>query len=162
MSYPLISHNPKISHCGPGRATGISAKPDVGDRRRDRPHGVDIRHSPVHGFQLLPLADIVYVAPCSSRMRKISRCCSFAPGDPDPLLPVFSVASSIGVEPFLLGARGSAPPSMRALTARAHRLRTARCSGATPLLSTAFGSAPRAAPRTGLGVTAWQGGGEDL
>src|SRR6516164_4107832 len=75
-------------------------------------------------------------------MRKISRCCSLAPGDPDPLLPVFSVASSVGVEPFLLGARGSAPPSMRALTAAAQRLRTARCSGATPLLSVALGDSP--------------------
>ena len=28
-----------------GRATGISAKPDVGDRGKDRPHGVVSRHS---------------------------------------------------------------------------------------------------------------------
>jgi hypothetical protein len=46
-------------------------------------------------------------------MHKISCCCSFAIGDPDPLSPVFRVAKSIGVEPFLFGARGSAPASMR-------------------------------------------------
>jgi hypothetical protein len=82
------------------------------------------------------------LATCSLRMRKISCCCSFAAGDPDPLLPVFRAAKSIGVEPALFGARGSAPASMRALTAAAQRLRTARCNGATPLLSRAFGSAP--------------------
>jgi hypothetical protein len=60
-------------------------------------------------------------------MHKISCCCSFAAGDPDPLFPVFRVAKSIGVEPFLFVGRGSAPASMSALTAAAQRLRTARC-----------------------------------
>jgi hypothetical protein len=54
-------------------------------------------------------------------MHKIFCCCSFAIGDPDPLSPVFRVAKSTGVEPFLFGARGSAPASMRTRgTAIAH------------------------------------------
>ena len=77
-------------------------------------------------FAVGPDADGDYVAPSAWRTRKISRCCSFAPGDPDPLLPVFSVASSNGVEPLLFGARGSAPPLMRELTEAVLRLRTAR------------------------------------
>ena len=38
--------------------------------------------------------------------------------------------------------RTSAPPLRSARTAAVQRVRTARCSGVTPLLSTAFGSAP--------------------
>jgi len=54
-------------------------------------------------------------------MHKIFCCCSFAIGDPDPLSPVFRVAKSTGVEPFLFGARGSAPASTRTRgTAIAH------------------------------------------
>jgi len=51
--------------------------------------------------------------------------------------------------------RGSAPPSRRAFTAAAQRVRTARCNGVTPLLSVAFGSAPAAIRRATVAACGW-------
>ena len=59
-----------------------------------------------------------------------------------PARPLGWTARCSGVDPALLGFRGSAPPSNSARTAASDRARTARCRGATPVLSTALGSAP--------------------
>ena len=72
----------------------------------------------------------------------IRRCSCLAGSDPELLLPVFWTARWRGVEPLFFTSSGSAPRSIRALTAAELRVLTARCSGATPLLSIASGSAP--------------------
>lgn len=55
---------------------------------------------------------------------------------PAPPRPVVQHASCKAVDPLWLVASGSAPRSSSALTADAHRLRTARCNGVVPFLST--------------------------
>jgi hypothetical protein len=63
-------------------------------------------------------------------------------GRPDPPRPVSSTARCKGVEPEPFLKRESAPLSNSTSTALVHLQRTARWMGATPLLSTASGSAP--------------------
>ena len=65
-----------------------------------------------------------------------------AAAEPVPPRPVVQIASCIGVEPLLFFSRGSAPFLMSALAASMQRFLTARCRGATPLLSIVLGSAP--------------------
>lgn len=74
-------------------------------------------------------------------------CCVFAWGEPVSPRPDVTIASLMAVEPRPFLRDGSAPPSSSARTAAAQRLRTARCKGVTPPMSTAFGSAPAAISR---------------
>ena len=60
----------------------------------------------------------------------------------DLILLFGDLIASMGVEPLWFLRRISAPPLRSARTAAVQRVRTARCSGVTPLLSTAFVSAP--------------------
>src|SRR5439155_17863970 len=69
-------------------------------------------------------------------------CSSHDAAEPVPPRPVFWMARCSGVEPLLFLPRASAPFTRRARTAAAQRVRTARCKGATPLLSSEFGFAP--------------------
>lgn len=63
----------------------------------------------------------------------IRRCSSLDAAVPELLRPVFWTARCSGVEPRWFGSRGSAPASISARTAPELRVRTAQCSGATPL-----------------------------
>ena len=79
---------------------------------------------------------------CSRSRRTISSCWARASGEPEPPRPVVRRARSIGVEPARFGSAASAPCASSVFTADAQRVRTARWRGATPLLSSALGSAP--------------------
>ena len=81
-------------------------------------------------------------APRSNNSLMMPACCSRACGVPLPPRPVARTARCKGVDPVLFGCRTFAPPSKSARTAASDRVRTALCSGATPALSTALGSAP--------------------
>ena len=96
--------------------------------------------TPRWGHSAVLLADKRVLALSNSMM--ICRCCSIACSVPLPPRPVFWTARCSGVEPLRFLARGIAPPANSASTAAAHRVRTARCNGCTPLLSDETGSAP--------------------
>lgn len=65
----------------------------------------------------------------------ICACCSRDAAEPRSPRPVLCIARSSGVEPLLFFRIASAPLTRSARTAGAQRVRTARCNGATPLLS---------------------------